>query len=81
MEKDTFIKILEKIRWLSTTADICTAQQRAYLGFRVQYVEPNTLDRVSLAIACRWFKGSHTGSAIGKMLFSIFEEFKISLTI
>lgn len=81
VEKEDMFKTLADIHWLSATADIWSAHKRAYMGLTLHYVDPTTLAMASSTLACRRFKGSHTGIEIGKMLYSIFKEFKITSKI
>ena len=76
-EKAKLIDSLVKVRWVSATADIWSAHRRAYMGVTLHYVDPDTLTMVSSTLACRRFKGAHTGEQIAKCLASIFKEFKI----
>src|SRR5687767_12036577 len=54
------------------------SHKRSFLGMTIHYVEEENLSVVSTALVCRRFKVSHTGEAIGKMLFEIFEELKLT---
>jgi len=47
------------------------------MGITIHFVDPETLMMVSSALACRHFKGTHTGEKIGQMLASVFAEFNI----
>jgi hypothetical protein len=81
VEKENMLKTLADIHWLSATADIWSAHRRAYMGLTLHYVDPTTLAMASSTLACRRFKGSHTGIEIRKILASIFQEFKITSKI
>lgn len=69
--------LLEAVRWVSATADIWSFHKRAFIGVTFHYVDPVTLKIVSSALACRRFKGKHTGIEIDQKLASIPKEFNI----
>lgn len=77
VEKQKLIEALGKARWVSATADAWSAHKRAFMGITVHFVDVDTLKMVSSALACRRFKGAHTGDAIGRILHQIFKEFGI----
>lgn len=81
VEKKKMVDALEKARWVSATADIWSSHKRAFMGITVHFVDSDTLKMVSSALACRRFKGAHTGEAIGKMIYAIFKEFGIESKI
>jgi hypothetical protein len=76
-QKCKLIAALQSVKWISATADIWSAHKRAYLGVTIHYVNPNTLQMTSLALACRRVRGAHTGDAIGRKLAASFKEFQI----
>lgn len=51
------------------------------MGVTLHYVDSTNLIMVSSALACRRFKGAHTGAEIGKMLVAVFREFNIHLKV
>lgn len=81
VEKAKLMESLSKVRWVSTTADLWSAHRRAYMGLTLHYVHSTDLTMVSSALACRRFKGSHTGAEIGKMLAAVFKEFNIQCKV
>jgi len=81
MEKEKLVAKLAAVPWMSATADIWSAHKRAYMGVTLHYVESETLKMTSCHLACRRFKGAHTGMAIGEMLYSIFKDFCISAKV
>jgi hypothetical protein len=67
---------LEKIKYVSVTADLWSSHKRGFLGLTVHYVDEISVQRKSNVLACRRFKHSHTGEQIAKMMSEIFEEFQ-----
>jgi len=51
------------------------------MGVTLHYVESETLKMASCHLACRRFRGAHTGIAIGEMLYSIFKDFGIAAKV
>ena len=51
------------------------------MGVTLDYVESETLKMASCHLACRRFRGAHTGIAIGEMLYSIFKDFGIAAKV
>lgn len=76
--KEKFIQELASVRWVSCMADMWSSHKRSYLGLTVHYICPRTLRMKSSVIACRRFRGSHTGRDIGIKLAAILKEFNIS---
>ena len=76
--KNKLINTLTSVRWVSCTADLWSAHKRAYLGLTVHFIDDKTLQMCSNVLACRRFRGSHTGEAIGHMLSNLLKEFGIS---
>ena len=66
---------------MSATADIWSAHKRSYMGVTLRYVESETLKMASCHLACRRFRGAHTGIAIGEMLYSILKDFGIAAKV
>ena len=51
---------LGEVDFVSTTADIWTANNKSFLGVTVHWISSTTLQRHKAAIACKRIKGSHT---------------------
>jgi len=81
VEKEKLIAKLTTVHWMSATADIWSAHKRSYMGVTLHYVESETLKMASCHLACRRFRGAHTGMAIGEMLYSIFKDFGIAAKV
>jgi hypothetical protein len=76
--KKILIDKLTSVQWASCTADLWSAHKRAYLGITVHFIDDKTFEMHSAVLACRRFRGSHTGVAIGRMLANILKEFGIA---
>ena len=68
-----------------TTADIWSCLKKSYMGVTAHWINDD-LKRVSVALACRRFRGSHTAEAIVDQLVNIHSDFgldhrKIAFTV
>lgn len=80
-KKHSLIMELEKIKYVSVTADLWSSHKRGFLGLTIHYVDEISVQRKSNVLACRRFKHSHTGEQIAKMMSEIFEEFQVASKI
>lgn len=80
-KKHALIMELEKVKYVSVTADLWSSHKRGFLGVTIHYVDEITVQRKSNVLACRRFKHSHTGEQIAKMMSEIFEEFQVATKI
>lgn len=72
MEMETELKkTFAGLEYVSTTADLWTAQNKSFLGITVHWIDPATLLWKKAAIACRRFRGRHTYDAIAAELEQI----------
>lgn len=78
LHKADLIAELTNVTYLSVAADLWSSHKRGFLGITVHYIDPERLERVSHVLACRRFKGSHTGQQIAAVMTGIFEEFEIT---
>lgn len=86
MEMETELKkSFADLEYVSTTADLWTAQNKSFLGITVHWIDPATLHRKKAAIACRRFRGRHTYDTIAAELEQIHSSFalcgKITATV
>lgn len=79
-----FSKMTEKIKitlhdceFVCTTADIWTQQARSYLGVTCHWIDPGDLQRHSIALAFRRFRGVHSYDKIASMMMNIHTEFDL----
>ncbi|KAJ8045972.1 Zinc finger BED domain-containing protein 4 [Holothuria leucospilota] len=75
--KTALINKMSNVTYVCTTADAWTARNRSYLGVTCHWIDAETLQRHSAAIACRRLKGSHTYKLLASTLEDIHKEFKI----
>lgn len=62
---------------IATTTDCWSTRRRGFLGVTAHWLDPSTLERCSVALACRQLKGSHTFDVLGNSLNEIHTEFGI----
>ncbi|KAJ8370259.1 hypothetical protein SKAU_G00102870 [Synaphobranchus kaupii] len=62
---------LNKVDFVSTTADIWTANNRSYMGVTLHWISRSTLERNKAALACRRIRGRHTYDVIGAEIENI----------
>jgi hypothetical protein len=74
---------LASFEFVCTTADIWTVSNKSYMGMTVHYVTGGSggveTSRVSAALACRRFMGSHTYSAIAEMISFIHRSYGLTV--
>lgn len=57
-------KAFNEIDYVSTTADIWTANNKSFLGMTVHWINGTTLQREKAAVACKRIRGRHTHDVI-----------------
>ena len=75
--KQKLIEELGTIEHICTTADIWSAHHRSFFGVTAHWINPNSLDRHSAALACMRMTGRHTFSAIAEHLNSVHSSYRI----
>ena len=79
-KKVTEIKIeLRKCEFVCTTADIWSARKRSFLGITCHWINPETFQRKSVALACERFSGAHTFDRIAEKLNDVFTKFDLDV--
>lgn len=58
--KKTLIAELAKTKFVATTTDCWSAHQKSYLGVTCHWIDEETLERRSAALACKRLRGFHT---------------------
>jgi len=77
-EKKELIDEMQKVQFVSCTADPWSSHNRGFLGMTVHYVDILTLARVSHTLICRRFQHSHTGQRIAQKIAEVLKEFRIT---
>ncbi|XP_067210351.1 zinc finger BED domain-containing protein 4-like isoform X2 [Linepithema humile] len=75
--KTALEKKLTEIEIVATTADLWSKAKRSYLEITIHWVNPETLERESAALACRRMKGKHTYDVLARAINSVFLEYHI----
>ncbi|XP_048097169.1 uncharacterized protein LOC125293344 [Alosa alosa] len=68
---------MDKVDFIATTTDCWSARRRGFLGVTAHWVDPNSLERCSVALACKQLKGAHTFDVLANSLNEIHSEFGI----
>ena len=63
--------VLNEVEFVSTTADIWTANNKSYMGVTLHWISRSTLERQKAALACRRIRGRHTYDVIGAEIQNI----------
>lgn len=77
--KDLIGKITKQ-KYICLTTDIRSSLNKSYLGMTIHYIEENTYQRFSYAIACRRIEGSHDYTNIAKCISDILTSYIIDIT-
>lgn len=75
--------LIEKIsmqKYICLTTDIWSSLNKSYLGMTMHYIEENTYQRFSYAIACRRIEGSHNYINVAKCMSDILRSYKVDIT-
>lgn len=75
--KKTLVSHLSKVRYVATTTDCWTAHQQSYIGVTAHWIDEETLERRSAALACQRLKGSHTFNVLAAALDDIHCQYRI----
>lgn len=68
---------MAKVQQVATTTDCWTARRRSYIGVTAHWIDNETLNRMSAALACRRLKGRHTYDVLAAKLEEIHTEYEI----
>ena len=85
-EKATLVKenvkdAMAKAQHIATTTDCWTAHRRSFIGVTSHWIDEQTLERKSAALACRRLKGRHTYDVLAAKLEDIHVEYDIQTKI
>jgi hypothetical protein len=76
---------LSQVESVCTTADIWSVNHKSYMGMTVHYIafepsnEGSQISRVSAALACKRFLGSHTYDRIAELICEVHTSFGLSV--
>ncbi|KAK6301457.1 hypothetical protein J4Q44_G00275100 [Coregonus suidteri] len=73
-------KVTEAMRGvdhIATTTDCWSARRLSFIGVTAHWIDPDSLNRCSAALACKWLRGSHTSDVLAGALNDIHSEFEI----
>lgn len=77
MMKESVKNTMQQIEYIATTTDCWTAHRQSFLGVTAHWLDPESLQRQSAALACRRLKGSHTHDLLASSLDEIHTEYSI----
>lgn len=75
--KIKMIEAMKSVDYIATTTDCWSARRRSFIGVTAHWLDPESLKRVSAALACKRLKGSHTFDVLANALNDIHAEFEI----
>ena len=75
--KITLLETLQKVKYVSTTADCWSANKKSYLGMTVHWLEVPSMIRRQALLVCRRLKGSHTHDVLAAAMDTVHCEFAI----
>jgi hypothetical protein len=81
--------VFSKVPFVCTTADIWSVNRKSYLGMTAHYIDISTecsVSRISVALSCQRFVGSHTYDSVAAMISKIHNDYglhveKITATV
>lgn len=75
--KNNLKAAMSEVEFIATTTDCWTAHRRGFIGVTAHWIQPETLERCSAALACKQLTGSHTFSVLAGALTDIHTEYNI----
>lgn len=79
--KDKIITELSMVDHVCTTADVWSSAHKSFLGVTCHWIDPNSLERRSVALACDRMIGRHTYDAIAAKLSAVNGSYRIGRKI
>ncbi|XP_071578926.1 uncharacterized protein [Temnothorax nylanderi] len=71
-------KMISEAENVCTTAAVWSCQSRRFLGMTVHWIDNQTMERKSYAIACRRFSGTHSYDRVARFIEDIHTSFGIN---
>ena len=75
--KANLISHLSKVSYVATTTDCWSAHRQSYIGVTCHWIDEETLERRSAALACKRLRGSHTFDVLAGALDEIHCHYRI----
>lgn len=72
--KCNLMKTLNNQKYVCTTADIWSSNNKSYMGMTVHFIDKIKIEKCSLMLACKRIKYSHNFENIGKLIYEIHTE-------
>lgn len=79
--KENIKAALSKASYVATTTDCWSARRRSFIGVTVHWINGDSLERESAALACRRLKGSHIFGVLASALVQLHIEYGIEDTV
>ncbi len=68
---------MREVEWIATTVDCWTAHRKSFIGITAYWINPESLERYSAALACKRLNGSHTFEVLASAINDIHSEYEI----
>lgn len=75
--KEKLKNAMQTVKYIDTTTDCWTAHRQSFIGVTAHWIEPDTLERKSVALACKRLKGTHSYDVLASALNDIHSEYNI----
>src|SRR4029434_5032230 len=62
---------MQNIKYIATTTDCWTARRQSFIGVTAHWIQPDSLESCSVALACKRLKGAHTYDVLAGALNDI----------
>ena len=72
---------MQSVACVATTTDCWSARGKAFIGVTSHWISPDSLERVSAALACRRITGSHTFDVLANVLDDIHTSYGIATKV
>ena len=75
--KQAVTEAMREVDHIATTTDCWSVRRRSFIGVTAHWIDPDSLQRCSAALACRQLRGSHTFDVLANALNDIHSKFEI----